>query len=121
MATACSDVIHTAAGGMRADEVGAPVPEAGWQQLSCADGSKGPRLYNWALIVTAEGPGRHLLVRRSLQPGEKGQLKLAFFRCWSPRPVTLPELTVVAGARWGIERPASTITRSASTGPGTGT
>ena len=34
---------------------------------------------------------------------EKGQLELAFFRCWSPRPVTLPELVAVAGARWGIE------------------
>jgi hypothetical protein len=27
----------------------------------------------------------------ALQPGEKGRLELAFFRCWSPRPVTLPE------------------------------
>jgi len=64
---------------------------------------KEPRLYDWALIGTAEGPGHHLLVRLSLQPGEKGQLELAFFRCWSPGPVTLPELAAVAGARWGIE------------------
>jgi SRSO17 transposase len=42
-------------------------------------------------------------VRRSLHPGEKGTLELAFFRCWSRRPVTLPELAAVAGARWGIE------------------
>src|SRR5215469_11351596 len=103
MATACSDIVATAAGGMRADEAAALVPYGGWQRLSCADGSKGPRLYDWALIGTAEGPGHHLLVRRSLRPGEKGQLELAFFRCWSPRPVTLPELTAVAGARWGIE------------------
>lgn len=103
MATACSDMIAMAAGGMRADEALALVPKAGWQRLSCADGSKGPRLYDWALIATAEGPGHHLLIRRSLQPGEKGQLELAFFRCWSPRPVTLPELAAVAGARWGIE------------------
>jgi SRSO17 transposase len=103
MATACSDVIAMAAGGMRADAALALVPTGGWQRLSCADGSKGPRLYDWALIGTAEGPGHHLLVRRSLQPGEKGTLELAFFRCWSPRPVTLPELAAVAGARWGIE------------------
>jgi SRSO17 transposase len=103
MATACSDIIAMAAGGMRADEATALVPRGGWQRLSCADGSKGPRLYDWTLIATAEGPGHHLLVRRSLQPGEKGQLELAFFRCWSPRPVTLPELAAVAGARWGIE------------------
>ena len=103
MATACSDVIPVAAGGMRADEAAALVPRDGWQRLSCADGSKGPRFYDWALIGTAEGPGHHLLVRRSLQPGEKGTLELAYFRCWSPRPVTLSELVAVAGARWGIE------------------
>ena len=103
MAVACNDVVPVAAGGMRADDAAALVPKDGWQRLSCADGSKGPRLYDWALIGTAEGPGHHLLVRRSLQPGEKGQLELAFFRCWSPRPVTLPELAAVAGARWGIE------------------
>ena len=103
MATACSDVIAMAAGGLRADEAAALVPKESWQRLGCADGSKGPRLYDWALIGTAEGPGHHLLVRRSLQPGEKGTLEVAFFRCWSPRPVTLPELAAVAGARWGIE------------------
>jgi len=42
MATACSDVIPMAAGGMRADEAAALIPRAGWQRLSCADGSKGP-------------------------------------------------------------------------------
>jgi SRSO17 transposase len=102
MAVACSDVIPVAAGGRRADELAALVPKDGWQRLSCADGSKGPRLYDWALIGTAS-PQHCLLVRRSLQPGEKGQLELAFFRCWSPRPVTLPELVAVAGARWGVE------------------
>jgi hypothetical protein len=99
MATACSDIIPLAAGGIRAGAALALVPADGWQRLSCADGSKGPRLYDWALIGTAEGPGHHLLVRRSLQPGGKGILELAFFRCWSPRPVTLPELAAVAGAR----------------------
>src|ERR1700733_13541476 len=43
MATACSDGIPMAAGGMRADEAAALVPRDGWQRLSCADGSKGPR------------------------------------------------------------------------------
>ena len=102
MAVACNDVIPMAAGGMRADDAAVLVPKDGWQRLSCADGSKGPRLYDWALIGTT-GPGHHLLARRSLAPGEKGQLELAYFRCWSPRPVTLPELVAVAGARWGVE------------------
>jgi SRSO17 transposase len=28
---------------------------------------------------------------------------MAFFRCYSPRPVTLAEFVAVAGARWAIE------------------
>jgi SRSO17 transposase len=102
MAVACDCMVTTAAGDKRADELAALVPAGGWQRLSCADGSKGPRLYDWALVAT-DSPQHHLLARRSLHPGEKGTLELAFFRCWSPRPVTLPELVAVAGARWGVE------------------
>ncbi|HEX4620339.1 MAG TPA: hypothetical protein VH208_02125, partial [Myxococcaceae bacterium] len=47
--------------------------------------------------------GAHHHRGRARPPGEKGQLELALFRCWSPRPATLPELAAVAGARWGIE------------------
>jgi SRSO17 transposase len=102
MAVKCSEMIPTAAGKKRADALAALVPDEGWQRLSCADGSKGPRLYDWALIA-AKSPRHHLLVRRALQPNEKGVLELAFFRCWPPRPVTLAELVAVAGARWGVE------------------
>ena len=102
LAVACSEMVDVAAGPRRADELAALVPAAGWQRLSCADGSKGPRLYDWALIETAS-PGHWLLACRSLYLGEKGVLELAFFRCWSPWPVTLPELVAMAGARWGIE------------------
>jgi len=102
MAVSRDAMITTAAGKKRADELAALVPGGGWQRLSCADGSKGPRLYDWALIGT-KSPQHHLLVRRSLQPGERGVLELAFYRCWSPRPVTLAELAAVAGARWGVE------------------
>src|SRR5450755_2110470 len=102
MAVACSEMTATAAGAMRAGELAALVPREGWQRLSCADGSKGPRLYDWAYIGTASG-AHHLLARRSLSPNEKGELELAYFRCWSPRPAAMPELVAVAGARWGIE------------------
>src|SRR5712692_2750064 len=102
MAVACSEMITTAAGRMRAGELAALVPASGWQRLSCADGSKGPRLYDWALIGTTS-PAHQLLARRSLTPGEKGGLELAYFLCWSPRPVTLAELVAVAGARWAVE------------------
>jgi SRSO17 transposase len=102
LAVACNATVETQAGPRRADEVAALVPEGAWQRISCADGSKGPRLYDWALIAT-DREDRHLMVRRSLQPGEKGELELAFYRCYSPEPVTLAELAAVAGARWGIE------------------
>ncbi len=102
LAVSCDARIATAAGTKRADGLAALVPGGAWHRLSCADGSKGPRLYDWAIIGTVS-PGHHLLVRRSLQPGEKGELEVAFYRCWSPRPVTLPELAAVAGARWGVE------------------
>jgi SRSO17 transposase len=102
LAVACNATVETQAGPKRADEVTALVPEGAWQRISCADGSKGPRLYDWALIGTAS-PAHQLLARRSLTPGQKGELELAFFRCWSPRPVTLAELAAVAGARWAVE------------------
>ncbi len=102
MAVPCSQQVTTAAGKVRADELAALVPVRGWQLLSCGDGSKGPRLYDWALIATASGD-RSLLVRRSLVPGEKGQLELAFFLCYAPPGVTLAELAAVAGARWAVE------------------
>jgi hypothetical protein len=128
LAVACSAMIPTAAGAMRADQLAALVPVGAWQQASCADGPEGPRLYDWALIGT-DTEDHWLMVRRSLQPGEKGDLELAFYRCYSPRPVTLAELAAVAGARWGVEdcfaeartRSAWTTTRSAATAPGTGT
>jgi SRSO17 transposase len=102
LAVACDEMIAVPAGPRRADKLAALVPAAGWQRLSCADGSKGPRLYDWALIGTASAD-RWLLARRSLHPGEKGDLELAYFLCCSPRPVTLPELVAVAGARWAVE------------------
>ncbi len=102
MAVPCSQHCATAAGPLRADDLAARVPARAWQVLSCGDGSKGPRLYDWALIALA-APGRHLLVRRSLVPDAKGELELAFFLCSAPPGKTLAELVAVAGARWAVE------------------
>jgi hypothetical protein len=38
------------------------------------------------------------LFRRNTSTGE-----LAYYRCWSPQPVSLPTLTHVAGLRWPVE------------------
>lgn len=90
------------AGKKRVDALTALVPEVGWQRLSCGNGSKGPRLYDWALIDTSSGPHK-VLVRRSLTPNDKGELELAFFYCHAPRGASLVELVAIAGSRWNIE------------------
>jgi SRSO17 transposase len=79
------------------------VPPDGWHRLSCGDGAKGPRLYDWALLRTnAPEPGAHarwLLIRRGIaDPAE-----VAYFACGGPPATTLPELVRIAGARWSIE------------------
>jgi SRSO17 transposase len=92
-----SFTVPTAAGPGRADALARLVPAAGWQQLSCGQGAKGPRFYDWALIGTAS-PARHLLVRRPVTGGE-----LAFFTCHAPGGTSLTDLVAVAGTRWAIE------------------
>lgn len=97
VAVARDTVVPAGAGRtIRADRLAARVPGQGWQRMSCGPGSKGERLYDWA--VSPAGPGRHLLVRRSPGSGE-----LAFYLAWSPKAATLSELVRVAGARWAIE------------------
>jgi SRSO17 transposase len=86
--------VPTAAGPGRADALAGLVPAAGWQQLSCGDGAKGLRFYDWALIGTAS-PRHHLLARRPVSGGE-----LAFFTCHAPAGTPLSELVAAAGARW---------------------
>lgn len=102
MAVPCSQLVTAAAGRKRADGLAALIPADAWQRMSCADGSKGPRLYDWALIDTASGDHR-LLVRRSLHLNQKGEKELAYFLCYAPRGAALAELVAVAGARWAVE------------------
>ncbi|GAA2236347.1 hypothetical protein GCM10010360_71710 [Streptomyces nogalater] len=58
-------------------------------------GAKGPRYYDWARIDIGADGHRHLLIRRNPTSDE-----LAFYLCWTPRRVPLPELVRVAGTRW---------------------
>ena len=74
-----------------------------WNRLSAGKGAKGERDYDWAWVrITPpadEAAGHHwLLVRRRISDGE-----LAYYRCWSPTPVTLATLVRVAGIRWCVE------------------
>jgi len=98
VAVACDHRVPAGAGRrIRADALAARVAARGWHRMSCGPGSKGERLYDWALA--GAGPEWHyLLIRRSLTSGE-----LAYYRCWSPHGVILAELVRVAGARWAVE------------------
>lgn len=87
----------------RADEWAADLPEDGWQRLSCGEGAKGPRLYDWALIPLprwGQAPDvmHALLVRRSLTDRE-----VAYFVVFAPADTPLQTLVTVAGMRWTIE------------------
>ena len=100
LAVACDHRILAYHTRIRADLIAAALPTRSWQRLSAGAGAKGPRVYAWAWVDIAETTnGRHwLLIRRNLTTGE-----LAFYRCWSPVPVTLAELVRVAGTRWAVE------------------
>src|SRR5216684_342508 len=81
------------------------LPPETWVVLSAGEGSKGPRLYEWAwlqLPEQTEDPSersRWLLIRRSLSDPSKR----AYYRAAGPAQTTLPELVAVTGSRWKIE------------------
>jgi SRSO17 transposase len=88
---------------VRADELAANLSPDTWQRLSCGQGAKGPRLYDWALRLLPRmgqsGTRFHaLLVRRSLSDGE-----LAYFVVFAPIGTPLQTLVNVAGQRWTVE------------------
>jgi SRSO17 transposase len=53
VAVSCAHRVPAGAGRViRADRLAAKVPARGWQRLSCGPGSKGERLYDWAISPT---------------------------------------------------------------------
>jgi SRSO17 transposase len=81
-------------------------PAAAWERLSCGDGSKGPRLYDWLRIPIIHPHGeewqRWLVARRGLtDPADPRST--AYFLVFAPAQTTLGALVQVIGTRWGIE------------------
>ncbi|MER7960271.1 IS701 family transposase, partial [Streptomyces sp. NPDC096030] len=91
-----------------ARQLWARVPGTLMERRSCADGAKGPRVYDFAtaeLADTAHGLARTLLIRRSAVPDKKtsnGELvpEVAYFLCHHDPGATLAELVTAAGQRW---------------------
>jgi SRSO17 transposase len=106
LAVACDHRVRVGGTTQRADALLRRVPARAWQQVSCGKGAKGHRLYDWAFVrLDHDGSapdgqaGKHwLMVRRNHTTGE-----LAFYRCFTPRPLPLAVLVHVAGRRWTVE------------------
>jgi len=93
-----------------AEEIAKGLDPSAWQRLSAGEGTKGPRLYDWAYLeladLDAEQYGgsatgtwtRGLLIRRNLANG-----KCAYFTTWCPVGTTIETLVAVEGQRWVIE------------------
>jgi len=79
------------------------LPEEGWFEASCGDGSKGARVYDWLLLPinsgTMQGFERSLLIRRSKSDPEE----LRAYICFAPIDTPAKKLVEVAGSRWTVE------------------
>jgi SRSO17 transposase len=88
---------------VRVEALLAEIPEEGWHRLTVGDGSKGPRVYDWACARlpywTAAGWAQWLLLRRSVSDPQD----LTCYRAFGREDTTLPALARVAGTRWTIE------------------
>ncbi len=85
--------------------VAALLPDEAWVVLSAGEGSKGPRLYEWAWLqlpdeteATSER-ARWVLIRRNLSD----RSERAYYRVYGPATTTLAEVVRVTGSRWKIE------------------
>ena len=93
-----------------AEEIARGLDPAAWGRLSAGEGTKGPRLSDWAYLELADLEAdeyrdgatgvwtRGLLVRRSLADGE-----CAFFSTWCPAGTPMEALVSVEGKRWAVE------------------
>ncbi|HEX9014267.1 MAG TPA: IS701 family transposase [Anaerolineaceae bacterium] len=89
----------------RVDEVIAALPAKVWRRVTVAEGSQGPRVYEYAEVWLwfseqgLPGPKERLLVRRSISQ----EPELKYHRSNAPAEVMLEKLAAVRGTRWTIE------------------
>lgn len=90
----------------RVDAVVAGLPATAWKRLVVAEGSQGPRLFEYACLwvwFSEEGlpSGRErLLVRRSLSQ----EAEVKYHRSHAPADITLEKLAQVRGGHWSVEQ-----------------
>ena len=78
------------------EHVAARMKPHDWSRRSCGIGTKGFRVYDWALVDA--GDGHQYVFRRNITDGE-----IAYFHCYNPHDEPMTELVRVIGTRWPIE------------------
>jgi SRSO17 transposase len=103
----CSEKVAVQGASKRVDRIAAGLGAEQWQRLEASDGSKGPRLYDWACVeldkIDVPGWQKWLVVRRSLVEGEK-PADLSYVLVFAPIGTTLQEMVTVIGTRWTVEQ-----------------
>jgi SRSO17 transposase len=88
----------------RVRELATRTPEDSWKLLSCGNGAKGPRKYEWVryLLNCPDLPDweRWLLIRRHLTEKDN----YAYYIAYAPKETSLESLVQVAGTRWTVEK-----------------
>jgi SRSO17 transposase len=90
----------------RVDAVVSGLPATAWKRVVVAEGSQGPRIYEYACLwvwFSEEGrpSGRErLLVRRSLSQ----EAEVKYHRSNAPEEVALEKLAQVRGGHWSVEQ-----------------
>lgn len=96
--------------GGTAAKIAQGLPKSTWRRLPSGEGTKGPRLHDWAYVELADLDAgqynsaltgewtRGLLIRRNIADGD-----LAFFSTWCPKGISIEKLVAVEGHRWAIE------------------
>ena len=87
----------------RFDEIVKDVPTDMWFRMNVADGTKGPRVYDWAAgrfgVPNESGLVKWMLFRRSVDSPDE----IAYYMCLAPANATAQDLAIAAGQRWNIE------------------
>ena len=95
--------------GGTAAKIAQSVPKRAWRRLSAGEGTKGPRLHDWAYLELADldageycstptGQWTRGLLIRNIAGGD-----LAFFSTWCPNGTPMKKLVLAEGHRWAIE------------------
>lgn len=107
LAASSQEQVEVQTSHQRVDRVADGLAADQWHRLSVGDGSKGPRMFDWACVELSkpqhDGWQRSLVVRRSLVAGEK-PAERAYVLVFAPSATTLAQMATAIGTRWTVEQ-----------------